>query len=125
MNSLILIIVMALSSAHSGWASYYDKAPTDATIRARISMEHIPDKKYDVYVAVSDCSRIGETGLISIDGHAPVPYIVFDCAGLNAYEDGQSWMDKHNIAVELDYYTTERYVPCRCGAWVELWPTSR
>lgn len=123
----MLIIVKALIvlslTLQSGWASYYVKETTVGTILYRLSVGDIPDKKYDAYIAVSDCTRIGETGYIIIDKHDPVQYIVFDCAGRDAYTNGVSWMVANGFQAELGYYTAKQYAPCMCKTWVTLFPT--
>lgn len=105
-----------------GWASYYDQQPTDATIEARLEMEHITHADLlwaETLIAVSDCSTIGDRVTVQVGDDTPLRAVVFDCAG----NDGTAqWMQENNVVLELDFYTADRYGMVESGAVrVRVW----
>jgi len=89
----------------SGWLSAYDMAPTIGTMTYRLESGDV-ELGHDVYLAVANCGRIGETGKISIGGGEWLDYQVFDCLGADA---GHDWMAAQNIVAELDYWSWQRH----------------
>ena len=98
---------MLAALAVNGWASAYDIGVMDATVAYR--MEHgywftVPE--YDWYhaagyVAVNDCTRVGEMATLVDPGGREWRVLVADCAGPGEGQ-GADWMTTHNIIVELD-----------------------
>lgn len=106
----------------TGWASYYEQDPTDATIEARLEMEHITHADLlwaETLIAVSDCSQIGDRMTVQVGDDTPLRAVVFDCAG----NDGTAgWMKDGNILFEFDYYTATYYNMQEVGAVrVRMW----
>jgi hypothetical protein len=93
--------------SHEGWLSAYAEGPTVATLEYRYETGDI-DEGYDVYLAVLDCSRLSESGVIKYDDGTVETYQVFDCAARDNKDGTQSWMERHNIVAEVDYYTWKR-----------------
>jgi hypothetical protein len=93
------------NTTHSSWLSAYEPEPTIATLAYRLDNGDI-ELGHDVYLATADCSRIGETGIITIGDSPPLNYQVFDCLGADA---GYDWMARQNIIAEVDYWTWQRY----------------
>lgn len=59
------------------------------------------------YVAVEDCSRIGDIIFMRRLGDKGWrPYLISDCSGHRATSD---WMLRNNICVEVDYQTAKRW----------------
>lgn len=119
---LALLTFTTPTAPITGWASYYGQAPTDATIEARLEMEHITHADLlwaETLVAVSDCSQIGDRVTVQVGDDAPMRAVVFDCAG----NDGTAqWMADSNIVLEFDWYTASRYGMVENGAMrVRLW----
>ncbi len=91
-----------------GSLSAYDKEPTDQTIKNRQQWGQIPNdlSNFDAYIAVLDCNRIGQTGILkTISGNLKV--LIFDCAGIQ--DGGAEWMINNNYVAELDYYSRIKY----------------
>lgn len=90
---------------YEGWLSAYAKEPTDHTLEYRLETGDIQEG-YEAYIAVPECNRIGETGVIVLPDGNQKTYQVFDCASRNTAEDSShAWMTENNIVAELDYYT--------------------
>lgn len=103
----VLIVLSTIAPPDTdGWLSAYEKSRTDATYNYRLEVGDIQEG-YDVYIAVPQCDRIGETGLIYFYDHALLrTYQVFDCASRNiTVVPGYYWMTRNNIIGEVDYYT--------------------
>ena len=110
MRLLITALVIAFtlqpaSPTQSGWLSAYDKEPTIATMEYRLTIGDV-ELGHDVYLAVADCARMGETGRITIGDGEPLSYQVFDCLGADA---SHNWMAQQNIIAEVDYWTWQRH----------------
>ena len=103
MNKIVLLAALAVG----GWASAYSPGVMDATVAAR--MEHgywftePPHDWYTAagYIAVNDCTRVGEMATLVDPGGREWRVLVSDCGGAG---DGQGadWMTTHNIVAELD-----------------------
>ena len=91
-----------------GWLSAYDLEPSEGTYEYRLSIGDI-EPGYDVYLAVSDCSRMSETGLIFFDNSTVETYQVFDCAKRNNEDGTKTWMEQYNIIAEIDYNSWQRH----------------
>ncbi len=90
-------------SVQQGWWSQYGQMPTDDMIDYHGYPPASEDPEIDGYIAVLDCSRIGDRALISINDSV---YRVraFDCLG----SDGTlSWWTDNNIIGEIDFYLAE------------------
>ena len=113
MTKLITLALILAGIPHQqGWASQYSANMMKPTIQARIDMGHITHKQVrmaDVYVAVVDCSRLGEMGYISINGSMPEIYLVTDCARRDDGDGAKSWMTENNILVEINHAAAVRH----------------
>ena len=90
---------------YEGWLSAYDQDPTMDTLYYRLDIGDV-QLGHDVYIAVSDCKRIGETGTMTIGESGPLSYQVFDCLGDDI---GHDWMTDRNIIAEIDYWAWKKY----------------
>lgn len=110
MTRLLLALLIA-ATCQSGTLSSYAPAPTRAVIANRSvpgrTAWTLPNnwREYDVLVAVSDCSRLGETGTIAWREHGGT-YLVFDCAGDAAT---RAWMRRNNVIGEVGYDTAKAW----------------
>ncbi len=103
MNGLILAGALVVS----GWASAYEYGVMDATVAYR--MEHgywftpPPRNWYEAagYVAVNDCTRVGEMATLIDPGGREWRVLVADCGGPGDGQ-GSDWMTTNNIVAELD-----------------------
>jgi hypothetical protein len=83
-------------SVEYGWWSQYDQHPTDMMI----AYHGYEDEDVDGFIAVPDCTRVGQYALIGVNEH--VYYVrVFDC--LSRHED-LGWWTRNNILGEIGYY---------------------
>lgn len=101
-------VKVSSSESISGFLSAYGQLPTDATLENRQRWDQIPNdlSRFDAYIAVLDCTKIGATGkLHTISGTLNI--IVFDCAGIE--DGGADWMVRNNYVAELDFYTWEKH----------------
>ena len=101
MAELIIALLLIAGIHDTGWTSRYDPGVMDW----QLEYHELEPPCDGCAVAVSDCSRIGDHMLIRPLGSSTwIPVIVADCAGVDALdENGVTWMDKHNIKVELSY----------------------
>jgi len=103
---LIIAWLLITGSPDHGWTSRYDPyvMSWQTDYHASYDTSHIATCE-GCAVAVSDCSLIGDYWLIRPYGADEwTPVIVSDCAGKDALDSkGVSWMDEHNIIVELSY----------------------
>lgn len=115
MLNIALIIIVHLSSlglVDTGYISQFAKSPTDGTLHYRQyeSMELDPDIPYDGYIAVKDCSRVGDEAFLKLeyDDYSSdwLHVAVFDCSG---HVSTSEWMDSDNIIAEVDWYTAEEH----------------
>lgn len=107
----------AIAVEDRGWLSKYDQLPTDATMEYRMDIGEITvnPHKYDVWVAVLSCDRIGQTGtLLTRSGEFKA--LVFDCAG---DDGGHRWMIHYQILAEVDYYFAQEY-PGLINSWAMI-----
>jgi len=79
--------------------------------------------RVDGYIAVVDCSALGEVWLLRPAGAETWErFLVADCAGpqlrLDGFTGGQ-WMEKNRIIVEVGYPTVERWGVVGRGVMVE------
>lgn len=94
---------------YEGWLSAYAQEPTDHTMAYRLETGDIQEG-YEVYIAVPECSRIGETGEIEFPDGIKKSYQVFDCASRDTEtDDSSNWMKDNNIVAELDYYSWKEH----------------
>lgn len=108
--ALFVLILLPIEQASSlgeyeGWLSAYDQEPTMDTIYYRLGNGDI-QLGFDVYIAVPNCKRIGETGTMIIGDSKPLTYQVFDCSGDEATND---WMNGNNIIAEIDFWAWQKY----------------
>ena len=115
MNKLFIaapaLVVIALfvsfpRDIETGHLSAYAELPTTATLAYRIELGQIELGDEDVYIAVLDCSRIGDTGML-VSEDLSLSFLVFDCAGIA--DGGYDWMVDNDIVAEVDYYTWQSY----------------
>lgn len=88
-----------------GFLSAYALNPTIGTLEIRQEWGQLPEdlSGYEVFLAVNDCALIGQEATLAIGGDT-YRALVFDCAGADAYEDGQSWMELRGVVAEVDYW---------------------
>lgn len=107
---LELLLTLLGVAPQQGWMSQYAPDVMRYTVKTRVyDLEHLTREQVmaaDVYVAVVDCSRIGEMGWISINGAPYEIYLVADCRGRNVAD---RWFEENNIIVEVDARTAERH----------------
>lgn len=117
-------LALALSGVNcpiQGVASRYDEIPTKATLELRIEWGHITPKQLktaDSFIAVQDCSRIGETVYFAPVGGEVHEAVVFDCATRG---DAVTADFMQHVEFEVDYYTAQFWgFDCECGypVWV-------
>jgi len=92
----------------TGRASQYSPGVMQEVIRNRQAWGQIPDdlSAYDGFVAVLDCSKIGEEIMLKPEHSSNwEKFLVVDCAGSDAVD----WMKSNNILVEVDYSTARRW----------------
>lgn len=98
--------IFVLTLIVSGWASRYDPGVFETVISNRqndLTSYSLPRNIYsDRYIALADCSRIGDYVLIDFGDNTEIA-LVADCAGVG--DGGLSWMIRNNIAGELDPVT--------------------
>ena len=111
--SFLLLIPPDSQPRQSGWLSAYAPETTIGTSTYRLDSGDV-ELGHDVYLAVADCGRIGETGHITIGNSEELDYQVFDCLGSDADYD---WMKAQNIVAEVDYWTWQRYGLGRATMW--------
>lgn len=103
--------VLLAALAVNGWASAYSPGVMEATVAAR--MEHgywftePPHNWYQAagYVAVNDCTRVGEMATLIDPGGREWRVLVADCGG---DDGGSEFMARNNIVAELDAGLWER-----------------
>ena len=96
---------MVVGLVVGGWASAYAPGVMEATVAAR--MEHgywftpPPRNWYEAagYVAVNDCTRVGEMATLIDPGGREWRVLVADCGGADG---GSDFMTRNNIIAELD-----------------------
>jgi len=103
--AVLVSAFLAQAPIMTGWLSAYDIEPTVGTFVYRLESGEI-ETGHEVYLATADCSRIGETGQISINGGSWLDYQVFDCLGSDAESD---WMTELGFVAEVDYFTWQRH----------------
>lgn len=110
---LWFVFLIGSPTVSSGWASAYADGVFEATVEYR--MEHglwfaVPD--YDWYqsagyIAVNDCTRVGETATLIDPGGNEHRVLVADCGGAEQH-GGSAWMTANNIVAELDWKLWQR-----------------
>lgn len=103
----ILSLIPSLAEPVTGFLSQYDQGPTDGTLYYRIhESKEVMDYDYDGYLAVADCSRIGDEAILEIEyddyDSGPLWIAILDCAGHKSTTD---WFNEAGIIGEVDYYT--------------------
>lgn len=110
MTALLLAALIAAQCV-TGNLSQYSPAATSRVIANRSvagrTAYTLPAnwREYDVKVAVNECSRLGETGVVYWQGHSGT-YIVMDCSG---HAGTSAWMRRNNIIGEVDARTAQRW----------------
>lgn len=112
MGGLLLAAALAVVGV-DGWASAYDVGVMEATVAYR--MEHgywftsPPRDWYQAagYVAVNDCTRVGEMATLIDPGGREWRVLVADCGG-DEPGAGSTWMTANDIVAELDAAMWER-----------------
>jgi len=75
----------------------------------------LPD--VDGFVAVEDCSRIGDIVYVRFEGGLWESFLIADCSGSR---ETSRWMDRNGIGFEVDYATAVRWDTVGYGADVEI-----
>ena len=121
MITTICALALSLTTCpESAVASRYDLSPTVHTLEARLDIGHITPEQVqsaDGFVAVGDCSRIGEWVYVrSLHAAEWLRMLVFGCAG-----DAESAAFMERAAVEVDYWTAQAWgFTCECAWPVEV-----
>lgn len=111
-NLLLGFVLLGGSpTVDDGWASAYAEGVFEATVEYR--MEHglwftpPPYDWYQVagYIAVNDCTRVGEMATLIDPGGNEHEVLVSDCGGSDG---GSAWMSANNIVAELDWKLWQR-----------------
>jgi hypothetical protein len=93
-----------------GYASAYSPGVFEEVIHVRqnnLTAYPLPrDLEIDRYIAVEDCSHIGKEALVFFDDQYE-RVLIADCAGIA--DGGRAWMQRNNIAGELDWDTFSEY----------------
>lgn len=109
--ALILLTRFSDYNPNNGYISRYDKSPTYHTLAYRFTVGEIPPPEkvfsYDLRLAVYDCERIGDTGILTVND-VDYSFIAFDCAGRGQL-DGSTWMEQNNIVAELGWWSYVMY----------------
>lgn len=106
-----LLSLLLSAQCVTGWLSQYHIAPTLEVIRNRSvhgrTAYTLPAnwRNYDVLVAVEDCKRLGETGVVTWREHSGT-FLVIDCSG---HKSTSEWMRRNNIIAEVDGFTAKRW----------------
>ena len=91
-------------------ASQYSPHTMESVVAIRQDQELLPQvlPSVDGYIAVLDCSLIGQTWHLRPQG-TPTweQFLIADCA--NPLDGGDTWMVDHNIIAEVDYKTAVRW----------------
>jgi len=114
------LLLIAILTTNVGVASQYSPGVMEATIRVRQAKrtahhlpKHLPEGVKS-YVAIRDCSAIGEFVLIRPVGGVWEKALIVDCAsktdsrkadGLSGYQ----WMTYNGVMAEIDYRTAVRW----------------
>ena len=108
------------------YASRYAPGIMLATVEARQEWGHLPNdlSRFDGFVAVGDCDRVGETIILRDASKPNQPWLrmaVADCAG---DEHAAAFME--HIAVEVDHNTAQSWgFDCLCGWPIETMEVTR
>lgn len=107
MIQLIVCILLLFGAPYSGWTSRY----AEGVMQLQVDYHDLQTPCDDCAIAVSDCALIGDTWLIRPLGDDKwTPVVIADCAGKDALDSkGISWMDRHNIVMELSYGLAVRF----------------
>ena len=99
----VVLLVFSLSSApvDVGWGSHYANTVMQSPVEY-----HGYEYGDGRYIAVSDCSLIGDYVLIRQPGNDWELHQVADCAGADGTPQ---WMAENNIILELSYETARRW----------------
>ncbi len=91
-----------------GLFSQYAKGPTDSQIWYHEEVTGLLSdyENYDGFVAVVDCSLVGEAAWISIDGSPWEHVFIGDCSG---HVSTTTWMKRAGILAEIDWYLKEKH----------------
>lgn len=115
-----LVLVVAIM----GWASQYDPGVMESVIGVRQSAGRtsytLPTDLPQVssFIAVRDCSNIGDVWFIRPEGGEWERALVTDCAGIA--DGGLDWMIKNNVVVEVDHETAVRWNTVGKGKRVQI-----
>jgi hypothetical protein len=96
-----ILIVTALIT--SGIASRYDPGVFTRVVLSRSRWQTLPDSGFDGYIALLDCSRVGDIVMVCFHNGKCKPMLVADCAGIA--DGGAAWMINGGYAGEVDYRT--------------------
>jgi len=90
-----------------------------AVRQARVTAMNLPDPlpPTDGFIAVEDCSRIGEIVWMRYNGGDWESFLVADCSG---HAETSAWMQRNNICAEVGYKTAERWGVVGRGAEVDI-----
>jgi len=107
-TALIIAIAIITGNVESGNLSAYNEMPMKYTLKQRLEWNHITVEQVrhaDVFLAVADCSRIGEYVHVRIDGNDWQTGLIFDCAVQDNSDGTLDWMEQNNILAEIDHIT--------------------
>jgi len=120
MRIAVIIVVVA-----TGLVSQYAPGVMEKVIKNRQSWGQLPEILPDVagYIAVVDCSALGEVWLLRPRGTQTWGrFLVVDCAGPQLRPDGKTggqWMLDNNIFAEVGYRTAKDWGTIGRGIVVE------
>jgi hypothetical protein len=104
--ALCASVAIALTLIASGAASRYDPGVFERTVRVRQGYSSLPRSGYSGYIALLDCSRVGEIVWVCFEDDSCTRLLVADCAGIK--DGGAAWMRRGGYAGEVDYETAMR-----------------
>lgn len=116
MHRLLLVFFMSCI------ASQYDPEIMSRVIAVRqsgVTAMDLPETlpPTDGFIAVEDCSRIGEIVWMRHEGGGWESFLVTDCSG---HVETTAWMRRNNICAEVDYETAVRWNTVGYGAEVDI-----
>lgn len=118
-----LVVGLGDCSIEASKTSRYGLQPTEATIQARLDMEHITPEQLeqaDGLIAVQDCGRIGDWVVLRPKGSGQwLHMLIFDCAQRN---DPSTQEFMRHVPYEVDYHTAQAWDYEHVGAVdIEVW----
>jgi hypothetical protein len=85
-----------------GHFSQYSRQPTIDTVAWRRMVGHIGPERYDGFIALPSCERLGQTVQVQIDGDPRWwTLVIMDCSG---HATATEWMARNRILGEIGYF---------------------